>query len=253
MPHDWDAATYDRIADPQARWGAPVVGWLDLDGDETVLDAGCGTGRVTEAVLERLRGGRLIGLDGSAAMLAAARRRLGHRTGPSGRLWLLAADLAAPLPLAPESLDAIISTATFHWIADHQTLFRRLAAVLKPGGQLAAQCGGAGNIASVRAALHRVTGAAVHPDRWDFSTPEQARERLERAGFVEVETWLTEEPTHYTDRAELESFLKTVVLWPFLEGRPEAEHDAFVTRVAGELPGMTLDYVRLNLRARLSG
>lgn len=251
VPHNWDAATYDRIADPQARWGAPVVTWLELEGDETVLDAGCGTGRVTEAVLDRLPHGRLIGLDGSVAMLAEARGRLAGQVGPGGQLWLVAADLAAPLPLAAGSLDAIISTATFHWITDHQALFGHLAEVLKPGGQLVAQCGGAGNIASVRAALHRVQPAAPDGERWDFSTPEDARMRLERAGFVDVETWLTEEPTNYTNRADLESFLKTVVLWPFLEGRLAAEHDGFVTQVASELPAMTLDYVRLNLRARL--
>ncbi|MGH2718219.1 MAG: class I SAM-dependent methyltransferase [Actinomycetota bacterium] len=248
MPHDWDASTYDRIADPQARWGAPVVSWLDLQGHETVLDAGCGTGRVTEAVLARLPRGRLIGLDGSAAMLTEARRRLAAQR---DRLWLFAADLAVPLPLAPGSLDAIISTATFHWITDHQALFRHLAEVLKPGGQLAAQCGGAGNIDSVRAALRRVTGGTADRGQWDFSTPEQAQERLERAGFVGVESWLTREPTHYTDRAALESFLKTVVLWPFLEDQPSSEQDAFVARVADALPAMTLDYVRLNLRARL--
>ncbi|HWD08164.1 MAG TPA: methyltransferase domain-containing protein, partial [Actinomycetota bacterium] len=171
----------------------------------------------------------------------------------AGRLWLVAADLAAPLPLAPGCLDAIVSTATFHWITDHQALFGHLAEALRPGGQLVAQCGGDGNIASVRAALHRVTGGAVDRERWDFSTPELARERLERAGFVDVETWLTEEPTHYADRAAMESFLKTVVLWPFLEGQPAAEHDRFVARVADELPELTLDYVRLNLRARLPG
>lgn len=250
MPHDWDASTYDRIADPQARWGAPVVTWLELEGDETVLDAGCGTGRVTEAVLGRLPRGRLIGLDGSAAMLVEARRRLASFR---DRLGLVAADLSAPLPLAPGSLDAIISTATFHWITDHQALFGHLAETLKRGGQLVAQCGGAGNIDSVRAALHRVEPAARDGDRWDFSTPEDARARLHRAGFADVETWLTAEPTHYSDRAALESFLKTVVLWPFLEGRPVAGRDEFVARVADELPAMTLDYVRLNIRARLPG
>jgi trans-aconitate 2-methyltransferase len=76
VPRDWDAETYDRIADPQFRWGASVVGWLDLDGNETVLDAGCGTGRVTELLAERLPRGRVVALDGSASMIEQAGRRL---------------------------------------------------------------------------------------------------------------------------------------------------------------------------------
>ena len=59
MPRDWDARTYDRVADPMTRWGAAVLDRLALDGDERVLDAGCGTGRVTEALAERLPRGRV--------------------------------------------------------------------------------------------------------------------------------------------------------------------------------------------------
>ena len=62
-PRDWDAATYDRVADPQTRWGTAVLDRLTLTGDEVVLDAGCGTGRVTESLAERLPRGRVIALD----------------------------------------------------------------------------------------------------------------------------------------------------------------------------------------------
>src|SRR4051794_18295665 len=144
MPRDWDAATYDRIADPQARWGAAVVERLPLAGDERVLDAGCGTGRVTKLLLDRLPGGRVVALDGSPSMIEQARRRLSD----GGRVEYVVADLAQPLPIH-EPVDAILSTATFHWIADHQAMFGHLAAVLRPGGPLTAQCGGAGNVASV--------------------------------------------------------------------------------------------------------
>ena len=54
MTRDWDAAAYDRIADPQTRWGHSVLDRLALAGDERVLDAGSGSGRVTERLAERL-------------------------------------------------------------------------------------------------------------------------------------------------------------------------------------------------------
>ena len=160
MPRDWDAETYDRISDPQFRWGASVVGWLDLDGGETVLDAGCGSGRVTELLAERLPRGRVVALDGSASMIEQAGRRL-QRFGD--RIRFVVADLLHPLPLA-EPVDAVLSTATFHWIPDHEALFEHLAAALRPGEQLAAQCGGAGNLETVVSALEEL-GADPFTDK----------------------------------------------------------------------------------------
>src|SRR5207244_9426799 len=132
MTTDWDAATYDRIADPQALWGEVVLGPLPLRGDERVLDAGCGSGGVTELLLARLPAGHAIALDGSPTMLEAARRRLASF---GDRVSFLVADLLRPLPIDPP-VDAVLSTATFHWIRDHDALFRNLAAVLRTGGWL---------------------------------------------------------------------------------------------------------------------
>ncbi len=114
------------------RWGTDVLDRLELRGDETVLDAGCGTGRVTERLAERLPAGRVVALDGSPAMVEAARGRLARF---GDRISYVTADLGAPLPIADASVDAILSTATFHWIADHDALFRHLARVLRPGGR----------------------------------------------------------------------------------------------------------------------
>ena len=126
MPRDWDASTYDRLSAPMTRWGADVVGWLELRGDERVLDAGCGTGKVTAMVMSRLPRGSAIALDGSPAMLERAREKL-LRFGD--RVEFLVADLREPLSIE-RPVQAILSTATFHWIADHDALFRNLAAVL---------------------------------------------------------------------------------------------------------------------------
>jgi trans-aconitate methyltransferase len=161
-PRDWDAATYDRIADPMTRWGTAVVERLPLDGSETVLDAGCGSGRVTEQLARRLPSGRVIAFDASPSMVDEARRRLA----PFGdRIDYVVGDLGRPILLPGGGLvDAILSTATFHWVPDHDALFRNLAAVLRPGGRLVAQCGGAGNIASIQAIL------ATIGDGWQGKT-----------------------------------------------------------------------------------
>ncbi len=243
-PRDWDAATYDRVADPMARWGAAVLDRLALRGDEVVLDAGCGSGRVTEMLAERLPHGSVVALDGSPAMLEQARVRL-SRFGE--RITYLVADLGRPIPLATE-VDAILSTATFHWVPDHDALFRNLAAIIRPGGWLAAQCGGAGNIANVQRVLAQIG------DGWlgdvHFETPEATTRRLEVSGFVDVGCWLTEEPTSIEAGAPFEAFLRTVILGSHLARLPESKRDAFVRDVVAQLPEARIDYVRLNITAR---
>jgi trans-aconitate 2-methyltransferase len=244
-PREWDAATYDRVADPQTRWGAAVLERLPLLGDETVLDAGCGSGHVTERLVERVPRGRVIALDASPAMVEEARRRL-SRFGD--RVDYLVADLGRPFSLpGDQPVDGILSTATFHWVADHDALFRNLAAVVRPGGRLVAQCGGSGNIASIRAIL------ATIGDGWQgeahYETPEATAARLASAGFTDIETWLQPEPTRFEAGEPLETFLRTVILGGHVARLAEADRDAFVSDVASRLAEPVVDYVRLNIVA----
>ena len=247
MPRDWDARTYDRVADPMTRWGAVVFDRLVLDGDERVLDAGCGSGRVTEGLAERLPRGRVIALDGAPSMIEAARERLGRF---GDRIEYLVADLGRPLPI-DGSVDAVVSTATFHWVPDHAALFANLAAVLRPGGWLVAQCGGAGNIATVQRALEAVGDGWLGPAH--FETALDTTQRLDAAGFVDVECWLQDEPTWFEPGKPLETYLQAVILGAHLERLPAEAHDAFVHEVAERLPEPLIDYVRLNITARRSG
>src|SRR3954465_9738037 len=148
----WDGAAYDRLSTPMEELGREVMERLELRGDETVLDAGGGSGGLTEALRDRVPDGRVIGVDVSASMIEAARGRLG----PDAELRV--ADLVG-LDFGGETVDVVFSTATFHWIADHDALFASLRGVLRPGGGPAARGGGAGNIASVHAAARQAADA----------------------------------------------------------------------------------------------
>lgn len=241
---DWNASRYDKVADPQTRWGAEVLERLPLEGDEVVLDAGCGTGRVTELLLARLPRGRVVALDFSAAMLEQAKQRLMPF---AGRVEFVQADLGRRLPLQ-EPVDAVLSTATFHWVMDHDALFANLSAVLRPGGWLVAQCGGFGNVARLLR-----TAAEVHPGfsrQHNFQTADATAARLEASGFTEVRTWLSEAPTRFDPGAPFEAFLETVCLRTFLDELPPDEREPFVRAVAARMPEPVLDYVRLNITAR---
>jgi trans-aconitate 2-methyltransferase len=246
-PHDWDAETYDAISAPQFSWGMEVLERLELNGDETVLDAGCGSGRVTAELAKRLPGGRVIAVDGSEAMIAKARERLGE-----GASYLVA-DLSE-LEL-DEQVDLIFSTATFHWILDHDRLFERLHAALAPGGRLVAQCGGQGNVAEHARAIAKVATRpefAPHfegvSEMWNFAAPKETEQRLRDARFSEARCWL--EPKPVTPERPLE-FTSTVTLGPHLARLPEDLRHPFAEAILAQSDKpLTLNYVRLNIEAR---
>jgi trans-aconitate 2-methyltransferase len=243
-PRDWDAATYDRVADPQTRWGAAVLDRLELAGDETVLDAGCGSGRVTESLAQRLPRGRVVAVDASPSMVDAARARLARF---GDRIDYVVADLGRPFDVPGGPADAILSTATFHWVPDHHALFGNLAAVIRPGGRLSAQFGGAGNIASVKAIL------ATIGDGWvgaaHYETPDATTARLTANGFVDVRAWLQPEATRFEPGEPFEAFLRTAILGGHVDRLPPEERDAFVHEVAERIGEPVVDYVRLNVLA----
>lgn len=246
-PREWDAKTYDAVSDPQFNWGMEVLDRLELGGEETVLDAGCGSGRVTEELIKRLPSGRIIAVDGSEAMIAEARRRLGDRASYKvSDLSELEVD---------EPVDLVFSTATFHWIPDHDRLFARLRAALRPGGRLVAQCGGEGNVAEHARVIATV---AARPEfnshftemtgMWNFASPEETEARLGNAGFEEARCWLEPKPVQSEQPLE---FTSTVTLGPLLAQLPEEKRRPFAEAILEESEKpLVLDYVRLNIEAR---
>lgn len=245
---EWDGALYDKVADPQARWGREVLTRLELSGTETVLDAGCGSGRVTEELLVRLPEGRVVALDASGSMLDQARQRL---AGFDDRVRFVRQDLLALLPadLGDDSpVDAVLSTATFHWVTDHDRLFANLAAVLRPGGQLVAQCGAEGNVANVVAAVRSL--GVERAGTWLYATPAETQARLLRAGFVDVAVWSHPEPTTLAPGDPLVDFLQAVILREHVATLAPGERRPFVERVAEAMGEPVIDYVRLNMVAR---
>ena len=246
MTRDWDAATYDRVSAPQVEWAERVLERLPLRGDETVLDAGCGSGRVTRMLLDRLPRGRVVAVDSAPSMVEHAREAL-----DPGRATVLRADLTE-LEL-DEPVDAAFSNAVFHWIADHDALFARLHATLRPGGRLVAQCGGRGNVRRFHEAAMAVAEEEPYAEHlagwegpWNFAGAEETAERLEWAGFTSVETWLEPYPVTPGDPT---GYLRTVCLGYHLEELPEELRAPYVEAVS-ERCGSELDYVRLNIGAK---
>lgn len=257
--HEWNSAVYHRLSGPQVSWGKKVLARLQLRGDEVVLDAGCGTGRLTAELLEALPHGRVVGLDLSQNMLDSAREHLAQY---GSRVELLACDLLH-LPFE-HVFDGIVSTAAFHWVLDHDRLFATLKRALKPGGWLEAQCGGGPNIARLRNRANALCETAEFAqffagfrEPWLYQDAEGGAETLRRAGFVEVETSVEAAPTVLENAEQYNEFVRNIIFRRHLQNIPSEEGRAkfmelLTEQAAGDDPPFLLDYWRLNLRGRNS-
>jgi trans-aconitate 2-methyltransferase len=258
MSHEWNATLYHQISAPQVSWGKKVLARVNLRGDERVLDAGCGTGRLTRDLLEALPSGQVVALDVSQNMLDTARAFLAPDYG--NRVEFACCDL---LDLAFErEFDLIFSTASFHWVLDHDRLFCNLFRALRPGGWLIAQCGGGRNLARLLSRVVRLMESppyakyfACYPFPWEFSAAQTAADRLRKAGFELVETALEEAPTQLPSAPEFQQFVESVILRNHLLRIPDAAlGQQFLAELteqsAGDDPPFLLDYWRLNLQGR---
>lgn len=255
---EWNATAYHKVSGPQTSWGHKVLERLNVSGDELAIDAGCGSGRLTGALMERLPRGRLIAIDRSWNMLLTARTNL--RPAFASRVKF--AQVALPdLPVS-NAADLVFSTATFHWVKDHPALFAGIFGALRSGGRLHAQCGGGPNLARA----HRLAETLMHaepfaryfgdwPGPWEFANAEVTAARLRTAGFVDIDTSLEEAPTTLATEADYREFVTTVIYHPHLERLHSAQlKQAFIDRVtelsSQEDQPFTLDYWRLNIAAR---
>jgi len=249
---EWNSSVYHRLSQPQVSWGRRVLSRLRLRGDEQLLDAGCGTGRLTAELIAALPRGRVVGADLSRNMLMEARDHL-----RGAHVSLVAADLLH-LPFE-HAFDGIVSTAAFHWVLDHHRLFVSLRRALRPGGWLHAQCGGGPNLARLRNRVGKLARTSLYAphlalftEPWFFAGDKQAAEMLRQAGFVNVETSVEAAPAILDDAQQYEEFVSNIILHAHLREIPSEElRKKFVAELTAQAatddPPYSLDYWRLNL------
>jgi trans-aconitate methyltransferase len=259
-PAEWNATKYHTVSDPQFRWGQAVLerlGRLGLRGDEVIVDAGCGTGRLTAELLQRFPNATIVAVDGSRSMLEVAEKELARF---GDRVSFVHADLEAWHDDA--RADVVFSTATFHWIKNHPKLFGNLHRTLCAGGWLLAQCGGEGNLALHHARCNELMQTAAFAPHftawagpWEFASADLTRRRLADAGFVRIETSIEPADVFFTNADDFREFVTTVIFRPHLAHLPNETLRTEFLRHMTELsskddPPFRLDYKRLNMLAQ---
>ncbi len=265
---EWDAERYHRVSNPQLEWGRRVLRRLAPQPGERILDIGCGTGRLTAELVAALGEGTVVAVDRSEAMLREASAQAADPPGPHRlsegsdgdqppvRVCFVRADGAA-LPFV-DAFDAVLSTATFHWILDHNQLFASIYRALAPGGRLVAQCGGGANLGRLlaRAGVLASSPALARHFRgwrgpWEFADVPTTLARLDHAGFTAIDVSLEPAAATFGDRASFREFVSCVCLKDHLTRIPDADRASFLDTLAdqaeGDSPPFTLDYWRLNL------
>lgn len=245
MVYEWDAVTYSQLELPHMRWGNDLLAKLPTNGIQTILEVGCGTGRDTEKLALRVPNGRVIAVDYSESMLGVARKSLGDKyPNIEFRLANILEDLGMP-----ERCDAAFSVATLHWVGDHDKAFSNIAGALKPGGVFLADCGGMGNIASINEVVISILGPSKVDSLYHFEDAFMTEKRLEGAGFQVRDVRLLPDPARFDSIDSFKTFIATLILGAHLANIDPKDHDDFLSEVAGQLPGLTVDYVRLRIDA----
>lgn len=233
----WDGVAYDALPLPHEQWGQRTISALNLKSNETLLDAGCGTGRDAQLALELLTEGALFCVDQSSTMLDQCRSRFGN----DPRVQILEGDLDKPLPVAPETVDAIMSVAALHWLADHNNVWRNFYNALKPGGRIATDCGGFGNLEKTLGLVPEISSEITFPN-WYYANVADTERLLKEAGFVDIDVSLRPHPTPLPDKETLRTYLRTLVFREWSDDQ--------IFQISELLTDNTLDYVRLEVRAR---
>jgi trans-aconitate 2-methyltransferase len=232
----WNAEDYAAHSAGQFAWAMAVVDRLGLAEADTVLDIGCGDGKVTAAIAARVPAGRVLGVDRSAGMVALARRR--HAGAAGGRLSFCQMD-ATHLGLAPV-FDVVVSNAALHWVRDHAAVLAGARACLKPGGRLTFQMGGRGN--AIQAI--QVAQAVIARAQWSayfrgfafpyyFYGPDDYYPMLEQAGLEARRVALVPRDMPHPSLDSLAGWIRTAWL-PYHEPVPPELRHRFIAELAAE-------------------
>ena len=232
----WNAADYAKHSSVQQTWARELITKLKLKGHESVLDIGCGDGKVSAEIAGHLPNGSVLGVDNSDDMIALARTHFPTEKHPN--LSFKLAD-ARHLPFET-AFDVVFSNAALHWIIDHNPVIASIDKSLKPGGRILLQMGGKGNAEAILATLETL----FLKDAWQpyfsefefpygFYDPQEYHSLLNKSALEPVRVELIPKIMSYDDKEGLAGWIRTTWL-PYTQRVPDDKRDAFIQHIVDQ-------------------
>jgi len=229
----WNAKDYAGNSSAQEKWAQELLAKFSLTGDEHVLDIGCGDGKITSQIAQRVLNGQVCGIDLSPEMIRLAKERYPQDT--HRNLSFLQMD-AREINLA-DKFDVVFSNAALHWVDNLPAVLRGVHACMNPGGKILFQLGGTGNAADILCAVDEIIGRPVWKDYFQnfifpyhFYNPEQCTDWLRETGFTLKRAELIPRDMRHQDKEELKGWLRTT-WFPYTNCLPFEVRDHFLEAV----------------------
>ena len=231
--YQWDAREYQTSSSNQKKWAMELLSKLDLEGEERVLDIGCGDGEITALIARRVPRGFVVGIDSSKDMIELAIKRYPSEYYPNLTFFLRDARAMD----FDREFDAVFSNACLHWIIDHKSVLGGIKRCLKPSGKVLLQMGGRGNARTVLEALDDI----IKESQWaqffegfvfpyGFYGPEEYRNWLGALGFKVVRAELLPKDMVHEGKGQFAAWLRTTWL-PYTQRVPETLREQFIAAV----------------------
>lgn len=253
----WDAIGYDKISsNVQLEWGRKLLEKRRWIGNEIVLDAGAGSGNLTNTLVEKVPSGWVYAVDSDSNMVQQAKSVLSH--------WRNLEVIHSSMETVdlPVKVDIIFSNSALHWILNQENVFSHFWQLLKPNGELLIECGGHGNLDRALSIIFRTVKSNQFSEyfsnwkqTWHFPKKDDTTRLLQKAKFGDIRVNLSYLDMGFSDRESFANFVKTVIMKAFLGYITDAKKkDQFLNMFLDEFErsygNWSLDFTRLNILAK---
>jgi trans-aconitate 2-methyltransferase len=255
--YSWDARTYDKVSsNVQLEWGRKLLEKRRWVGNEIVMDAGAGSGNLTKILADKVPQGYVYAVDADSNMVQEAKSNL------SGCRNVQVMQSSMDKVNLPTEVDMIFSNAALHWVLDQEGVFLHFWKLLKPNGELLIDYGGHGNLERPLLVIFKIMQSEQFKEHfanwkqsWYFPKPNETESLLQKVGFKEIQVDLSSQITSFPDRQSFATFVRTVIMKPFLGYLPDANRkEQFIDAVLNEFEGQgwpwSLEFIRLTISAR---